>query len=183
MDPISAGLGIVGLGMQIYGGMQASETAQKQAAEYQAIAADEKKINAQKQLQMQLENRRSQLENVRNAQRARSMATAAAVNQGANFGSGLAGGLGQIAGQESTNALGLNQGLTIGNTIFGINDDISAHKMNLASLGADMSEAQGWSSLGGSLIKNGPMIGGLAKDAGSYISNNMPGTGFAGPYV
>src|SRR6266550_2154403 len=179
MDPISIGLGVVGLGMQLFGSMKSSEIAGKQAEQSVAIAGAEEKINAQKKQAMELQTQRQNLQVMRNSQRARSLALNAAVNQGANFGSGLQGGYLQISGDTQTNLQNLSQNQEIGENIFGINADISAHKMQLASLGGDAATASGISSLGSALIKEGPTIGAFGKQLGSY----MPGTGFGGPYV
>lgn len=164
MDPISIGLAAVGLGLQIFGGSESSKISKQQAQESMAIAADEQKINAQKQLQQQLESRRMQLQTVRNAQRQRAQGIAAAVNQGASTGSGLQGALGQNTAEEMFNLQGISQSGEISRNVFGINNDISSHKMRLAELGGDQAEAQGLASLGGSLVKIGPTVGAFGKD-------------------
>ncbi len=165
MEPISAALGVVGLGLQIWGGAKASQTASQVAGVQKGIAGDEQQINDQKQQQMQLEARRMQTEQFRNIQRQRSAATAAAVNQGAQGGSGLQGGLAQVQDQGLYNVQGINQNLQFGNTIFGINNDISSKKMQLADLSSSMAQDQALSSLGGAIVKNSGTIGGLAQDA------------------
>lgn len=164
MDPISLGLGIVGMGMQLFGGMKASGIAKQQAAVSQDMAQQEQGINNLKQQQMQLESRRGQLQNFRNAQRLRAQATAAAVQGGAQFGSGLQGGIADIENTATENSLGINQASSISSGIFNFNNKISADKMQMASLGGDMASAQALSSLGGSMVKSGPMIGGQVKD-------------------
>lgn len=171
MDPFTIGIAAVGLGTQIFGAFGASDVAEQQAAVSRQIAADEQRINEQKYQQMQLEGSRMQLQQFRNIQRLRSQATAAAVNQGAQFGTGLLGGLGQISSQGQENALNVRQNQEIGTNIFNINNDISAKKMQLADLGADMSEYQAWGSLGGSLVSNAGTIGALGKNAYGAANN------------
>lgn len=173
MDPISLGLGVVGLGMQLFGGFGASSAAKQQAQLSQGIGIDEQAINIQKQQQMQLEARRSQLQNFRNAQRLRAQATSAAVQGGAQFGSGLPGGLGGISGTETENALGINQGSQISQNIFGFNNDISSKRIQSAQLGGQIATDQGLSSLGGALVKSGPTIGGLSKDVGAWAKGGF----------
>jgi len=182
MDPISLGLGVVGLGMQIFGGMGQSKIAGQTAAYSADIASQEQSINAQKQIQMGLQARRSQLENVRNAQRARATATAAATSQGAQFGSGLQGGLAGVTDQATTNALGINQNFEIGSNIAGYNNNISSDKMNIAALGGQSATDAGMASLGGALMKSGPIIGGFGKDAMSGISglSDLANANFSG---
>lgn len=171
MDPFSAGLGIVGLGIQLFSGFSQANTAKQIAGVNQDIAGQEQNINQQKQLQMQLEAHRSTLQNYRNAQRARSQALAAGVEDNAQFGSGLPGGLAGISSQAAGNAQAVNQNLQIGQTIFGYNNKISQDKMQLASLGAQSAQEQAWGSLGGALVKNSGTIGGLGKDIGAAGSD------------
>lgn len=164
MDPISIGLGAVGLGLQIFGGMESAAISKQQAQQSMAIAADEQKINKQKQLQQQMESRRMQLQTSRNAQRQRAQGIAAAVNQGAAQGSGLQGALAQNTSENLFNLQGIHQAGQISEQIFGLNDSISGHKMQLAALGGEQAAAQGLASLGGSLIKIGPTVGAFGKD-------------------
>jgi len=181
MDPISAGLSVVGFGLQFFGGMEFAKISKQQVQQSMAIAADEQKINEQKQAQQQLEARRMQMQTLRNAQRARAMGTAAAVSQGASLGSGLQGALAQNTDEGLFNLSGINQASQIQSNIFGINNDISGHKIELAKLGGEQAQYQGLASLGGSLMKIGPTVGAFGKDLTAGIGKI--GTGFAGPYV
>lgn len=175
MDPLTIGLSIAGMGLQAFGAFGAAGKSKQIAQESQAIAGDEQKINEQRRLQMQLEAQRSQLQNMRNAQRLRAQATAAAVNQGATFGSGLYGGLAGITDQEGVNALGINQNLDIGQNIFSLNSDISEHKKVTAGLQGDMATDQSLMSLGGALVTGAKTIsniagsfGGMSGSSGDY---------------
>jgi hypothetical protein len=170
MDPISIGLGIVGLGTQIFGGLAGASVSKQQSAVSQDIATQEQAINAQKMQQTQLEARRSQLQTYRNAQRLRAQATNAAVGGNAQYGSGLQGGLGGITGAANENVLGVNQALGISQNIFGLNNNISADKIQEAKLGGYAATDQAISAFGGSLSKSASTIGGLAKDAGASLS-------------
>ena len=175
MDPISIGLGVVGLGLQLFGGSKQADAAKQQAQVSGQIAQDEQAINVQKQQQMQLEGRRSQLQNFRNAQRLRAQATNAATNQGAQFGSGLQGGIAGVTDQSLQNSEGITQGMQISQNIFGINTKISGEKVQMAQLGGQAAEGAGLASLGGSLIKAGPIIGGFGKDFFSGSGSNIGG--------
>lgn len=180
MDPISIGLGVVGLGLQIFGASEGASAAKQAASIQRGIAADEQKINEQRKQQMLLESSRKQLEIFRNNQRQRALATAAAVNQGASFGSGLQGGLAGVTNMSLFNSQGINQNVEIGTNIFGINDAISQKKMQLADVQAQQAEAAGWASLGGSLMKAGPTFGSLGQNLfagfGSGFGGNYSGT-------
>lgn len=181
MDPLTLGAGIVGIGLQLFGGLGASKDAQRQAEISKQIAGDEQQINQQKYQQMQLEASRSSLQQFRNIQRMRSQATAAAVNQGAQFGSGLEGGLAEVQNEGMFNVQGINQNLQFGQTIFGINNDISSKKMQLADVQSSQATNQGLMSLGGSLVSNAGTIGKLGQNLSSGFGKL--GTGFSGPYV
>lgn len=164
MDPLSIGLGVVGLGMQIFGGLSGSQDAQKQAEISGQISQQEQAINAQKQTQMQLSAKRQNLEIFRQTQQARAAATAAATNQGAQFGSGLQGGLAQVENQGMFNAAGVNQNLEIGQNIFAANSTISGLKAQSAQVSADQATDAGLMSLGGSIMKAGPIIGAFGQN-------------------
>lgn len=177
MEPLSLALGSIGLGLQIFGGFGAAHNA-KQASYYnKQIAAEEMKLNQVKQQKMELEGRRMQLESVRNNQKARALAEASAVNQGAQFGSGLQGGLGEIQGNTLTNMEGVNFGLQFGRQMAGINDTISGYKQQLADVQSEQAANQGLMSLGGSLMKAGPLVGPLGQGFGNLFGGgNYSGT-------
>lgn len=172
MDPISAGLAVVGFGMQAYGAFSGANTAKQAAQVKQNIAAEEQKLNQQRRLQMELSARREQLQIYRNNQRLRAQATQAAVNQGASMGSGLQGGLAGVTAGSAFNLQGVTQNLEIGRNMFAINDRISGFKQQLASLEGDAAEAAGWASLGGSLMKNSGTIGQLSQNAFAGFGNS-----------
>lgn len=171
MDPFTIGASVVGLGLQAFGAFGASDDAAKAAEINKQIAGDEQKINEQKKTQMEMEARRNQLQQYRNIQRLRSQATAAAVNQGASYGSGLQGGLAEVTNQGTFNLAGIAGGLEIGRNIFNINDDISSKKMQLADVQASQAENQAWSSLGGALVSNAGTIGNLGQTGFGALNN------------
>lgn len=165
MDPISLGLGIAGLGMSLFGGLSGASVAKQQASVSENIATQEQNINQQKQQQAQLESQRMQTENFRNTQRARAQGLNSAVNQGAQFGSGLSGGQAQATDQGLFNSLGINQNMQLSNSIYADTSTINSDKIQLASLGGQAATDQGIASLGGALTKAGPIIGAFGKNA------------------
>lgn len=176
---LGAGVSAIGLGMSIFGGMQQAGIAKEQAGVSADVARQEQGINDQKQQAMELAGRRQQLEIIRNNQRARAMAENSAVNQGAQFGSGLQGGLAQIQDQSTFNLVGVNSALETGRNIAGYNNAISTDKIRLAQLGGDAASAAGFASLGGSIMKAGPAIGALSGGFGgksSTAGGNYSGT-------
>lgn len=183
MDPVSLAIGAVGLGMQIFGGIGASENAHQAAEISQDVARQEQGINDTKQKQMEMEGRRTQMENIRNNQRARAMSENAAVNQGAQLGSGLQGGLAQIQDQSLFNMSGVNNALAFGRQINTFNQNISNDKQQLASVQADSATNQGIMSLGGSLMKAGPVVGQLSQGFGSMnLGSGLMGGGSPSGY-
>lgn len=177
-DPVSAGLQVVGIGLSIFGGLEQAKVAKEQAKVSSHIGEMELGINESKREAMELNARRQQMEIFRNTQRARAQATNAAVNQGANLGSGLQGGLADVANQGLFNLFGVNAALQTGEKIASYNDAISQDKIQLAKLGGDAADAQMWTSLGGALVKSGPTIGQLTQGFGSFFGGggNYSGT-------
>lgn len=177
-DPISIGLGAVGLGMSLFGASKQASNAKAQAAVSMEIAKKELAINAEKQKAMELNGRRQQMEIFRNTQRARAQSLQAATTQGASFGSGLQGGLAEIASQGLFNLFGVNRALDTGRTIAGYNDGISQDKIKLAQLGGEAADSQIFNTLGGALMKIGPtvgpMFGGFGSSSGSKDYSGNP---------
>jgi hypothetical protein len=97
----------IGLGVQTIGQIQQTK-AMKQA-------------EAQRQKQANLEATRQRRDIVRNAIMARSTAVSNAANQGAQYGSGLPGGIGQIEGRAGNQQVASEQNQEIGNNIFAAN--------------------------------------------------------------
>lgn len=153
-----------GIGLSLYGTQQQVKLAKEKAGEEQAIAMDEQRAEAVRYTAMVYDARRRQLETIRNAQRARAMAVSAAVNQGVgvgstDYGSGLPGGEGQIAADAATSQKNISVNQQFGQQMFAVNSDIAGHKWKEAQISGDMAEAQGWSSLGGSLVSAAPAFG------------------------
>lgn len=163
----SLAVGAAGVGTSVMGAMNAAEANKN-------IAGLEMKAEEQRKIAMELDARRKTLEQVRVMQRAHSMATSNANNQGALLGSGVQGGYGQISGQGGTNLLGIAQNREIGENMFGINTQISGQKMNLA-------DAQSMSAIGSGLTSLGSMgmsaVGNFGKLSGGFPSQSVFGGG------
>src|SRR5437660_2342874 len=151
-NPIAAAAGVAGLGMSIFGGISKMDAAQKSAAASAGIAQAEQQQEVIRQRMMEVGARRQQMEVLRNQQRARSLALNNATTQGAQQGSGLQGGYGQIAGQSGVNALGISQNLEAGEQMFGLSAQISGQKVALAQAGGQAATAQGVSGIGSTLL-------------------------------
>jgi hypothetical protein len=155
IDPLSLGVQGVGLGLEIYGGIQQSKIAKEKAAAEMQQAGLEKQINEVRRQTMETQNRRSQMEQVRRGQIARSMALETGASQGAQFGSALGGAAGSISGQIGSNILGMSQALQFGEKTFDLQNEISDIKMTEAKLGSQAAEWAGISAIGGGLMSLG----------------------------
>lgn len=174
MDPLTLGIGAVGLGMQIFGGISASQKAQQAYGIQQNITNLDTQVNAQRQQQMVLSNSRQQMENFRNVQRARAQGMNAAVGQGAQFGSGISGGQAQATDQGAYNNLGMNQNLQIGENMFSLDNQISQQKLALSGVQSSMATDQAISGIGGTLTKGAGTISNIFS-AGSSAASNISG--------
>jgi hypothetical protein len=154
ISSIVAAAAVAGVGLSVAGTLTNMSAAAKANAAQKQVIAGEQAAEAQRQKAMELDARRRQLETFRNVQRSRSLALTNATNQGAQQGSGLQGGYGQIAGEGGTNLLGINQGLEVGRDLFSISGQISQAKMRLADAGQQASLGSGLSSLGGSIMNS-----------------------------
>lgn len=107
-----------------------------------AILGGQQDIEAQRNQAMHLQANRQQMEIIRQGQRARSLALATATAQGANKGSGLQGGYGQISGQTGVNTKGVQQNLGIGQNIFDLNAGITTQRLGLNDLQDTLAQQQ-----------------------------------------
>ncbi len=137
---LSAAAGLIGTGISAYGAMQQ--------------AKGQKKAEALRLRQSNLEAARARRNTVRQAIIARSQALASATAQGAEGGSGIQGGMGQVAGQAGSNIQGINQGQSIGFQMFQANSQIASGQ-TLASIGS------GVQSLGNFFAQNQQPLGRL----------------------
>jgi hypothetical protein len=144
----SAAIGAISSGI---GGYESYQGAKKQNAAQNAITGYEQQENQVRQQQMELNSQRSQMETLRNQQRARAMALNAATSQGAQYGSGLSGGYGQISGQANTQLLANSQNTALGEQTFGLDAMISQQKINYANAGSQVALGQGISAFGSNI--------------------------------
>lgn len=164
---VGAGIQAVGLGVSIFGGAKQASDAKQAYGIQQQIAGQEQQVQQQKYDAMVLQSRRSQMEIFRQNQRARALAQNNAVNQNAQFGSGLQGGLAQVNAESGTSLVNNAQNLSIGQNIFGINNEISKSKLALSKVQSQMATDQGIASLGGSISKAGDPLGRLYGQLGA----------------
>jgi len=171
MDPITLGIGAVGLGLKLFGGFGASNTESEISAVEQQKFAVEGQVNVQRQNAMNINARRQNMEIFRRTQQARAQGLASATSQGAQFGSGYAGGQASIQAQGLFNSQGVNVNQEIGNNIFALDSKISGLNSQEAGLKGQMASEQGIASLGGAILSAAGPLGSIGKSAGGLFSN------------
>lgn len=159
MDPFSAAAGIAGLGVSIYGGIEAMNAEKQMAQTQQQEVGVEQQENQVRRQAMEMNSKRQILQQVRENQMARSMALTTASSSGAQFGSGLAGAAGSISGQSATNIGTISQSLQFGEQAFALNDQLSALKGTYAKEGSQLANAQGIMSIGSGIMGLGKSFG------------------------
>src|ERR1700678_3641709 len=166
MGTVSIGLGLAGLGMQLFGGLGQANVASQQAgisAQIAGVSDDvatqEPAINQQKQQQMTLEAQRSSLQNFRNVQQTKAAGLASAVSGGAEFSSSFKGAQASATSQGNYNQEGIDQSFQTGTAIFGLNSKISSDRIQMANLqsqsallGGQAATDQGIAAIGGALV-------------------------------
>lgn len=181
-NPMAIASGAIGLGMSLFGGMKSTEAAKAKAAAEQQISGLEIQQDEVRKRAMELSANRQQIEVLRNAQRARSLALSNSTSQGAQFGSGLSGGYGQIAGAANWNNTGIQQNLGFGEQMFQLNSMINQQKMSISGSASDAATGAGLSSMGKSLMGSFGPIKNLSETylGGGSSGNASNSTGFAG---
>lgn len=179
-NPLAIASGVAGIGLSIAGGIGSASAASQKAEAERAIAGLETKQDQVRKQAMEISARRQQMEVLRNQQRARSLALNNATSQGAQFGSGLQGGYGQVAGQSGVNLLGISQGLQSGQQMFGLNQQVNQQKMNIASSESSAATSAGLSKLGGGLLNSFQPIKNLSGNLGSNSGYVTGDTSYGG---
>lgn len=181
-NPLAIASGVIGIGMSIFGGSGQAEAAKQAAAAKQRIAGLEMQQDAVRRQAMELSANRQQMEVLRNAQRARSLALNNATSQGAQFGSGLQGGYGQISGAAGWNNLGITQNLNLGEQMFDLNSQINQQKQNIASSESSSATYGGIKSIGNTLSGSFGPIKNLSQQFSGSSSSGGGGSGGWGVY-
>lgn len=165
-NPIGMAAALGGIGLSIFGASEKADMAKQQAALQSQMTATEMQQDAVRQQAMRVNARRQQIEVLRNAQRARSLALNNATSQGAQFGSGLQGGYGQISGAAGWNNTGIQSSLDFGEQMFGLNQTLSQQKMQMANLTGQQATNQAYTQLGSTLVSNANQLGNIGKQFG-----------------
>jgi len=159
MSGFQAGAAAVGVGLEIYGGIEAMGAQKNISKISMEEMGVEKQQNEVRRQAMEMSAHRQMLQQVRNTQKARSQALETGSAQGAQFGSGLAGAYGSIGGQGSANIAELSSGLQFGEKQFDLTAQLDDLKMSMAKAQGQLATAQGISSIGSGIAGAGKSFG------------------------
>lgn len=120
LSGLSAAAGVIGTGISAYGMIQQAE--------------GNRRAEALRMRQMNLQAARERRSTVRQSVIARAQALSAATAQGAGQGSGILAGMGNVTSQAAGNVQGINQGQEIGQGMFAANA-LTSSGQTLASIG------------------------------------------------
>lgn len=177
MDPISLGIGLVGLGTSLYGMFSSSGVAHQTAQLSSNITGLEGQENDVRQQAMNMSAKRSQIQTVRTAQRARSMAVQAGATQtGSLTGSGVEGGISETTSEGAYGLQGINFQKAFGTQLFGLDAQVTNDKMKLASLGGTAATDAGITSLGGAIMNVSGKAGNIFGSLGGSTGGGAPAT-------
>lgn len=164
MDPITIGLSVAGLAMSAFGGMSSANASSQMAGLSQQKFGVEQQEDNLRQQSMEVSSRRNQMEILRNTQRQRSMALASGQSQtGSTTSSGVMGGQAEVTSEGGLGLVGNSQALQAGNQMFGYTGQINTISSQMSGVQSQMATDQGIASMGGSLMKAGPVIGNMFK--------------------
>lgn len=186
MAAITAAIAAIGLGVSAFGAYEKYDAAKQTAQSQENIAGLETQQDAVRRQAMEIQARRQQLEVLRVQQRTRSVAESNATNQGAQLGSGLQGGYGQISGMTGNNLTGIRENLAAGENMFDLNAQISQQRIQIARSSSESAFGTGLMTLGGGILSSASAAGRLGQGFGStsipqpYMNN--PAYGNTGGY-
>lgn len=163
---ITGAIAAVGVGSAIAGTATSMFGASEQNAAQQQMIAIQSKEQKQRQNLFEIQQQRQTVENLRNAQKAGSQARTNAVAQGAQFGSGLLGGLEEIQGESNYNVLGIRQNTQIGENLYSLDQQLTQAKIASANAATTQQIGGSLTSLGGTLISSMGEIGKLTSGFG-----------------
>lgn len=158
MDPLTLGIAGISMGMQLFGGLKSSSAASQAAGIQQNIIGDEEKENSLRQTAMEVSARRQSLEGFRRTQQLVAQSKMNATGGGSQFGSGLAGGLGQVKAEGLFNDQGIKQNLGIGEGLFSLDNQIDQQKIALSGVNSSIATDQSISNFGAALGKQAGTI-------------------------
>lgn len=179
MDPITAAIGIAGLGVQLFGaggtfGAISSESAL--AGQETQLSQQNTQLqiqeNQQRRLAMQISARRQQTQDIRTAQMTQSKNLSAGVSQtGGTSSSSVQAGQQSATSGGAYNLQGISQNLGIGEQLFNYQDQISRNQIQMSGLQGQMNTKQGQAAIFGGIGSLGGSLAGSAGPLGNILGN------------
>ena len=158
-NPYQVGTEGLGLGVSIFGDIEAMGAQKNIAGISMQEAGVEEKQNQVRRQAMEMSAHKQMLKQVRDTQKARSQALTTEQAQGAQFGSGAGGAAGSISGAGSTNIAGISQGLQFGEQEFNLTDQLDSLKMSMAKAQGQLATDQGIAAIGSGIMGLGKSFG------------------------
>ncbi len=174
MDPVTAILGGIGIATEIAGGLGAKKSATEISGYQQQILGQEQLENDVRQRAVALMAQRKQIQSVREAQMAGARSRAAAVQGGAQFGSGAKAGEQMAQSGNAYNQETISQDLQSANQMFALDRNINQLKSQIGYAQTSLSNNQGIMSIGSSILGAAGPLGRLS-GGGNWGSNPSGG--------
>lgn len=179
MDPITGAIAIAGLATQLFGAVgsmsatsQEASLAQQESGLSMQNTQLQMQENSQRQLAMQISARRQMTQNTRTAQLRSSQSLVAGVEQtGGTQGTAVQAGQQGATSGGAYNNQGVQQQLDIGNTLFGLQGQMSQNQLKMAGIQGQMSTLQGQSSIFQGTGAIGGSLAGSAGPLGNILGN------------
>lgn len=171
MPAISAAIAAIGIATSVAATAEQMSASKKASSAQNSAAGAEEQIAATNQQQLQLDAARQRRNIARQAVIARSTALSNATGQGAGFGasSGVQGGMAQATSQQNFGLLTSAQNLTLGNSIFSLNQQVYQDNSRAATYQGQGQMWGGISQFGNMALQNANTLG----KVGSYAFNSM----------
>lgn len=154
--------GVVGLGLGIFGAVEKHKGASEQIAIQQQEIGTQMQEDALRRQMMEVSGRRQSLENARTVQQKMAMGLQNATNQGAQFGSGYAGGRAQTQDEGNWNELGISLNLMAGRQMFDLKRQLAEEQIAYSKAGGTINMGQGASALGSGILQSLPALRNLS---------------------
>lgn len=162
MDPVTMmtlATQAIGMGMQLFGSHNAAQASNDINSDQQEILMQEMQQNTLRNQAMNFAANRQKTEDIRNTQKAVAMNRAVATSSGAQFGSGVAGGVAGAAAAGAFSQRGVDVNQAIGNQIYQGDQNIGNIKLAMGQSMTDLNNAQGMMGMGQGIFQGANAFG------------------------
>lgn len=169
--------GAVGLGLGIFGAYQKHHGASQQTSIQTGMIQTQMQEDALRRQMMEMSGRRQSLENARVVQQKMALSLQNATNQGAQFGSGYAGGKAQVQDEGNWNQLGIDMNLMAGRQMFDLKSLLAQQQIAYAQAGGTINTGAGMQALGSGILQSLPALRNLSGGVDFGSAPSSPGKG------